>query len=214
MKRRVPPRRLLYFEEKAARQGFRSICGLDEAGRGPLAGPVVASAVILKERHFKERIDDSKRLTARQRERAFEEILHKAWVGIGQVDIDLIDRLNIFQASRLAMERALAVLKVKPDFLLIDGRVPVQTDQERWTLIHGDGRSLSIACASIVAKVSRDRLMMAYDEQYPQYGFLRHKGYATVEHLGALRRHGPSPIHRKSFRPVWLAQGGLHADID
>jgi len=206
LKRRVPPRRLLYFEKKAAQRGFRSICGLDEAGRGPLAGPVVASAVILKERHFKERIDDSKRLTVRQRSRAFEEILQKAWVGVGQVDIDLIDQLNIFQASRLAMERALASLHRKPDFLLIDGRVPVQADQKRWALIHGDGRSLSIACASIVAKVTRDRLMMAYDREYPQYGFIRHKGYATVEHLAALRKYGPSPIHRKSFRPVSLAQ--------
>jgi len=204
LKRRIPPRRLLYFEEKARKEGHLLVCGLDEAGRGPLAGPVVASAVILKKRRFLARIDDSKRLTPRQRELAFEEILKSAFVGIGKVDALLIDRVNIFQASRLAMEEALQQLGAEPDFLLIDGHVPVQTPHPKRFIIHGDGRSLSIACASIVAKVTRDHLMLEYDRKYPEYGFLRHKGYPTEEHLAALKKYGPSPIHRRTFRPVSL----------
>ena len=204
MKRRVPPRRLLYFEEQAKKGGYSLICGLDEAGRGPLAGPVVASAVILKKYRFRVRIDDSKLLSPRQRERAFEEIVRSALIGVGSVEVGLIDRLNIFQASRLAMERALLNIGVDPDFLLIDGNVPIQTAHKRKYIIHGDGRSLSIASASIIAKVTRDRLMLTYDRKYPEYGFVRHKGYATEEHLAALEKYGPSPIHRKTFRPVSL----------
>ena len=180
------------------------VCGLDEAGRGPLAGPVVASAVILQRYDFRARIDDSKRLTPRQRNLAFEEIFGAALVGVGSVGVELIDRLNIFQASRLAMERALHDIGVDPDLLLIDGNVPVQTPHERRCIVHGDARSLSIACASIIAKVTRDRRMAAYDREYPEYGFVRHKGYATEEHLAALKKYGPSPIHRKTFRPVSL----------
>ncbi|MFH1858439.1 MAG: ribonuclease HII, partial [Candidatus Omnitrophota bacterium] len=204
MKRSVLPRRLLYFENKARKNGHTLICGLDEAGRGPLAGPVVASAVILKKKRFEARIDDSKCLTERQRSRAFEEIIQSAFIGIGRVEPELIDRINIFQASRLAMERALADLGIEADFLLIDGHIPVQTPQKRQCIVHGDSRSLSIACASIVAKVTRDRLMEAYDRQYPNYGFRKHKGYATEQHLAALKIFGPSPIHRMSFRPVGL----------
>lgn len=191
--------------------GFSLICGLDEAGRGPLAGPVVASAVILKKKSFHTRIDDSKRLTARQREFAFEEINRSAWVGVGKVGVAMIDHLNIFQATRLAMERALLDVGVEPEILLIDGRVPLRTSHPREFILHGDARSLSIACASIVAKVTRDRLMVAYDRTFPQYGFVRHKGYATREHLEALKKFGPSQIHRKSFRPVMTIHD---ADID
>lgn len=180
------------------------ICGLDEAGRGPLAGPVIASAVILQKETFEERIGDSKLLSERQREAAFEEILRFAYVGVGEVEVALIDHLNIFQATRLAMERALSHIGVDPDFLLIDGNIPLQTPHQRQCLVHGDRRSLSIAAASIVAKVTRDRLMRGYDRQYPQYGFGRHKGYATPQHLAALKTYGPSPIHRKHFRPVSL----------
>ena len=132
------------------------------------------------------------------------EILKSAHVGIGKIDVELIDRVNIFQASRLAMEEALRQLGAEPDFLLIDGHVPVQTPHPKQFIIHGDARSLSIACASIVAKVTRDRLMVKYDRKYPEYGFLRHKGYATEEHLAALKKYGASPIHRKTFRPVFL----------
>jgi len=208
------PRRFFLFEQRAKRNGYVTVCGLDEAGRGPLAGPVVAAAVVLKERKFRSRIDDSKRLSARQRETAFEEILKKAWVGVGQVEIEVIDRVNIFQASRLAMEEALSKLPVEPDFLLIDGKVPLKTPHPREMIIHGDARSLSIACASIIAKVTRDRLMLEYDKQFPQYGFRYHKGYGTEKHLAALKRYGPSPIHRQSFRPVALVKTSPHADID
>lgn len=212
MKRRAAPRRLLYFEERARRNGYRLVCGIDEAGRGPLAGPVVASAVILKKYRFPVRIDDSKKLTPRQRESAFEVIFDSALIGIGSVASERIDQMNIFQASRIAMEEALRKLGVEPDLLLIDGNIPVQSPHERKCILHGDARSMSIAAASIVAKVTRDRLMVEYDRKYPQYGFVRHKGYATEEHLTALKKYGPSPIHRKTFRPLSLMS--LHADID
>jgi len=189
------------------------VCGLDEAGRGPLAGPVVASAVILNVKSFEVRIDDSKRLSERQREKAFDVILQSAVVGIGTVGPEAIDQMNILQASRLAMERALLGLEVKPDFLLIDGNVPLQTLHQREYIPQGDQRSLSIACASIIAKVTRDRIMYEYDKEYPEYGFAQHKGYPTRQHLQALRIFGPSPIHRKSFRPV-SELTTRHANID
>ena len=195
-------RKQLAFEERTARKGYRLIAGLDEAGRGPLAGPVVAAAAVLKSSRFSSRIDDSKRLTPRRREEAFLEILKNCWVGVGVVGVELIEILNIFQATRLAMERALENFTVSPDFLLIDGRVPIQTDHPRLQIIHGDQKSLSIACASIVAKVLRDRLMNHYHTLYPDYGFIRHKGYGTPEHFRALERYGPSPIHRFGFHPV------------
>lgn len=192
----------LKSEKRAQRKGYRFVAGIDEAGRGPLAGPVVSACVILRNTKFKQRIDDSKKLSKAMRRRAFEEILKKSFVGIGIVDHKSIDKINIFNATRLAMELALKNLKPRPDYLLIDGVVSINTSLPFETIIKGDAKSTSVACASIVAKVIRDRIMVFYDRLYPEYGFIRHKGYATPEHINALFRYGPSPIHRLHFKPL------------
>lgn len=189
-------------ETEALRAGFRAVAGLDEAGCGPWAGPVVAAAVVLRRRRFHVRIDDSKLLTPRQRERACEAIGDAADVGIGIVSHAIIDRDNILQAARRAMHEALLDLGCAPDFLLIDGRAAPWADLPHRTLVRGERQSLSIACASIVAKVMRDRLMRFYDRLFPEYGFAQHKGYGAPQHLASLRAHGPSPLHRLSFRPI------------
>lgn len=178
------------------------IAGVDEAGRGPLAGPVVASAVILKDLDFKERIDDSKKLSPQQRVLAYKEISKKSIIGIGIVGEKTIDQINIYQATKKAMEIAIRNLKCPPDYVIVDGKIKLATECPIKCIIQGDSKSLSIACASIIAKVTRDRLMLKHDEQYPQYGFARHKGYPTKFHKSALKNHGPSLIHRYSFRPV------------
>lgn len=193
---------MLYHERKANKRGFRHIAGIDEAGRGPLAGPVVAASIILRQVRFKHRIDDSKKLTARARLLAYGEILEKAWIGVGIVSEKIIDRINIYNATVLAMEKAVNNLGIKPDFLLVDGRIKLKTACGRSHIIKGDSKSLSIACASIIAKVTRDEIMREYHKKYPRYGFSRHKGYATREHVRRLMKHGPSPIHRASFNPV------------
>jgi len=190
---------MLYHERKLTRQGKRRVAGVDEAGRGPLAGPVVAAAVILRDLRFKNRIADSKALTKLSRERAYEEILRKADVGIGIVGEKYIDRVNILRASLHAMELAVYDLGVKPDFLLIDGNIHPELPHPKATIIDGESHSISIACASIIAKVTRDFIMSYYDILYPEYGFARHKGYGTKLHFLAIRRFGPSPIHRRSF---------------
>ena len=208
-------RSLRAFEDDAYGRGFQVVAGDDEVGRGPLAGPVVAAAVILpREFHHKE-IKDSKLLTAKQREKLAPLIQQNAlsW-GLGVVEFDEIDRINILQASLLAMAKALSALSCQPDCLLIDGKQPiplklfhglsfsVSPSFFQKTIVKGDQLSLSIAAASIVAKVARDAIMVVLDKQYPEYGFADHKGYGCAAHLEALRRHGPSPIHRKSFAPV------------
>ena len=193
---------MLYHEKRAHRAGYLRVAGLDEAGRGPLAGPVVAASVILKKGAFKNRIDDSKVLTAKQRERAYREIVKKTYYGVGIVDEKTIDRINIYKATVLAMEQALKKLDENPDFLLIDGRVKLSTRHKRVYISGGDSKSLSIACASIIAKVTRDRIMQDYHNIYPQYGFRKHKGYGTKDHFRAIAKHGPSPIHRLTFRPL------------
>ena len=175
---------------------------MDEAGRGPWAGPVVAAAVCIQRWDFTARIDDSKRLTPAARERAFRDILPRARVGIGLASSDEIDRVNILQATRLAMRRALTQLDALPDVVLVDGLLPSLGVVRQVNLVHGDQRSTSIACASIVAKVVRDRIMAVYDRRFPGYGFGRHKGYGTAVHLDALRRLGPVAIHRRTFAPV------------
>jgi ribonuclease HII len=190
---------MLYYERKLKRQGKRRIAGLDEAGRGPLAGPVVASAVILKDFRFRNRIADSKALSRRARERAYEEILQKAYVGVGVVGEKEIDRINILQATLRAMELAVRDLNVSPDYLLIDGISYPAIPHPKLAIIDGESHSLSIACASIIAKVTRDLIMSYYDVLYPKYGFARHKGYGTRGHFNAIKRHGPSPIHRLTF---------------
>ena len=193
---------MLYYERKLKRQGKRYIAGLDEAGRGPLAGPVVASAVVLRDLRFKNRIADSKALSRSGRERAYEEILEKAYIGIGVVGEKEIDRINILQATLRAMEMAVRDLSVKPDYLLIDGITCPVIPHPKLAIIDGESHSISIACASIIAKVTRDLIMSYYDARYPRYGFARHKGYGTKAHFEAIRRYGPSPIHRFTFSPI------------
>ena len=175
---------------------------MDEAGRGPLAGPVVASAVIVRDFSFLSAVDDSKKLTAKKREAAFDEIMGKCIVGIGVVETREIDRINILQASLKAMEIAVGKLGVLPDCLLVDGNKTPKLPIRQFAIVDGDALSFSIACASIVAKVTRDRMMDYYDDVYPEYGFKKHKGYGTRQHVEALKTKGPCEIHRKSFEPV------------
>lgn len=189
--------------ERAARQcGWQRIAGLDEAGRGSLFGPVVAAAAILNPKRRIVGLDDSKKLRPERRSELAERIREHAlaWA-VAQVDASRIDAWNIYQASRQAMVAALGQLEVAPDYLLIDA-VPLDVVIEQKILIHGDARSVSIAAASILAKVERDRLMREWDTVFPQYGLAQNKGYGTPDHLEALRRIGPSPLHRFSFAPV------------
>ena len=191
------------FENEAHARGYRRVAGVDEAGRGPLAGPVVASAVILGDRIRLDGINDSKQLTAPRRLAAYQRICREALaVGIGVIDAGTIDRINILQSALLAMEVAVARLDPQADFLLIDGNHSTALNLPQRTIIKGDARSVSIAAASIVAKVTRDRLMEGYHIQYPAYGFDRHKGYPTRAHREAVRHHGCCPIHRLTFKGV------------
>ena len=175
---------------------------MDEAGRGPLEGPVVASAVIVRDFSFSNVVDDSKKMSAAAREAVFDEILSKCRVGIGVVEPDRIDEINILEATLQAMQEAVMKLGETPDGLLIDGNKSPKLPFRQFTIVDGDAKSFSIACASVVAKVTRDRMMDYYDEVYPQYGFGKHKGYGTDMHMKALKKYGPCKIHRKSFDPV------------
>lgn len=193
---------MMRFENEAFQQGARFIAGLDEVGRGPLAGPVVSAAVILPKECQILGLNDSKQLSAKKREELFIEIQNKAVaVGIGVVSPEEIDRINIYQASRLAMKEALIDLAVKPEYLLIDA-MTIDTEIPQQSLIKGDARSISIAAASIIAKVYRDNLMKDFHEVYPFYGFDQNAGYGTKVHLEGLAVHGICPIHRKTFAPV------------
>ena len=188
------------FELAARGRGYQLIAGIDEAGRGPLAGPVIAAAVILPPDYEHTEIRDSKTLSPRQRERLLEVIERDAIaIGIGVVEAPVIDTVNILQATLTAMKEAVLDLSPPPDYLLIDGlnRISVAVPQE--TIVRGDGRSISVASASIVAKVSRDRIMEMYHRQFPQYNFLKNKGYGTREHLEAILKYGRCKIHRSSF---------------
>ena len=194
---------LWYFEKEATQKGCNDIAGIDEAGRGPLAGPVVSAAVILPATFQDPDITDSKKLSPKKRERLFDKIYDRAIsVGIGIVDPVEIDRINILQASLLAMAMAVENLKPQPDQLLIDGNFPIPSELPQQSIIKGDALSISIAAASIVAKVSRDRLMQCYHEYYPQFDFPKHKGYPTKAHKEAIREFGFCPIHRRSFKGV------------
>ena len=196
------------YEKRARRRGARLIAGIDEAGRGPLAGPVVAAAVVFEGGRVPKGVDDSKRLGATERERLFDLILAKAHVSVAVASRARIDRMNILRASLWAMSRALAGLPCRPDHVLVDGRdLPNGLACPGEAIIGGDGLSVSIAAASIIAKVTRDRLMGAMGRAYPNYGFERHMGYGTALHLDALGRHGPCPHHRRSFAPVRIALG-------
>jgi len=198
-----PPLDPLVFEQRARSRGYRLIAGIDEAGRGALAGPVVAAAVILPAGMRIEGVDDSKRLSPEKRERLFEVIMAQALrVGVGMAGHKEIDRVNILQATRLAMQEAVGKLSPPPDYLLIDGITTIASPLPQKTIVKGDVLSLSIAAASIVAKVSRDRLMRELDQKYPGYGFAGHKGYGSADHLEAIRRLGPSPVHRLTFGGV------------
>ena len=191
--------RLLHKEDISRSSDYSSVAGIDEAGRGPLAGPVVASAVVLKRYDFSVRIDDSKKLNPSERERAYKEIFDRAIIGVGIVSEAVVDDINIYQATMLAMERSVLNLSQQPDLLLIDGNMQLRFDIKQCTIVSGDQKSLSIACASIIAKVTRDRLLQFYDCLFPGYGFYRHKGYGTKEHIIAITKKGFSPIHRRSF---------------
>jgi len=193
----------LFFENKLSSQGYRRIAGIDEAGRGPLAGPVVAAAVILPSTFDLPGLDDSKKLSAKLRDKLFPQIrMQAADYGIGLAHAFEIDRLNILQATLLAMRRAVARLKYPADYLLVDGITPVPLPLAQKTLKKGDSRSLSIAAASVLAKVVRDRLMITYDSRFPGYGFAGHKGYGSAAHREAIAKLGPTPLHRGSFRGV------------
>lgn len=191
------------FESRLLKTMSGPIAGIDEAGRGPLAGPVVAAAVILDRKHIPRGLNDSKQMTAEAREEAFGRIMQRAVVGVGEASVDEIDLVNIRQATHLAMARAVRALSVAAQFALVDGNDPPPLPCQCDTLVDGDARSVSIAAASIIAKVTRDRIMQTLHQEFPDYGWFTNKGYSTEEHLQALNRVGPCPHHRRSFAPVY-----------
>ncbi|NLW45969.1 MAG: ribonuclease HII [Firmicutes bacterium] len=191
------------LEQDCWRKGYQRVSGLDEAGRGPLAGPVVAAIFVITPEFNNTEVNDSKRITPLRREKLYNFLTSGQWeYGVGVVEPAEIDRINIYQASRVAMFKALQSLQSAPDYLLVDALVVPETTIEQKAIIHGDSLSVAIAAASIIAKHTRDQLMIRYDLEYPGYGFAKHKGYPTLEHYNALERLGPSPIHRRSFRLV------------
>ena len=193
-------RNMSEYENEARSQGFVSVAGMDEAGRGPLAGPVVAAAVILDPENPVYGVDDSKKLSPKKRAALKVEIEAKAIsVGVGIVDVETIDSINILEATKLAMKKAVEALDPPPQLLLIDAVRLKDLPIEQRSIIKGDALSVSIAAASIIAKETRDEMLRAYDELYPEYGFASHKGYGTKQHMDAIREFGPLPIHRKTF---------------
>jgi ribonuclease HII len=202
---------MLAFEQAVRKAGYRRVGGIDEAGRGPLAGPVVAAAVVISPALWDEPdgflaagLNDSKRLSPRRREYFYDRLLShpEVWTGIGLATVEEIDRLNILRATHCAMRRAVEALPELPDVLLVDGLPVPGLPVRALPIVGGDGRSLMIAAASVVAKVTRDRWMVELDAAFPGYGFARHKGYGTRAHLDALQQLGPTPQHRRSFGPV------------
>lgn len=193
---------MLRYEKKIYQAGYQAIAGIDEVGRGPLAGPVVAAAVILPPGCKIKGLNDSKKIPKKKHQDIYQTVMDKALaVGIGLMDSEIIDQVNIYEATKLAMKEALSKLCLKPDYLLIDAmKLDIDIPQE--SIIKGDANSLSIAAASIVAKVTRDKLMADYDKKYPGYDFSQNAGYGTKSHLQGLERHGVTPIHRKTFEPV------------
>ena len=192
-----------HYENETRKQGHEIIAGIDEAGRGPLAGPVVAASVILPENCRVEGLNDSKKLSEKKRNLIFQIIRKKAVaIGIGITYENIIDQINILQAARAAMADSVSRLSCKPDFLLIDGNQKIPFIIPQLTIKKGDVLSASIAAASVIAKVTRDRMMLHYDGIYPQYGFSRHKGYGTQDHLKNINKFGPCKIHRKTFKGV------------
>ena len=191
---------MLEIENRLYDKGYKYICGVDEAGRGPLCGPVVAAAVILKKDDKIEGVNDSKKLSEKKREKLYDEIIKKAIaVGVGVSDVEVIEDINILNATKKAMCEAISNLKIKPEYVLIDGNQPIDISIPFDTVVKGDLKSESIAAASIIAKVTRDRLLREYDKKYPEYGFAKHKGYGTKAHIEAIKKYGLTPIHRPSF---------------
>lgn len=191
---------MLEIENMLYDKGYKYICGVDEAGRGPLCGPVVAAAVILKKGDIIEGVNDSKKLSEKKREKLYEDIMAQAIsVGIGISDVDVIEDINILNATKKAMCEAISNLEIKPEYVLIDGNQPIDISIPFDTVVKGDLKSESIAAASIIAKVTRDRLLREYDKKYPEYGFAKHKGYGTKAHIEAIKKYGLTPIHRPSF---------------
>lgn len=193
---------MLLYEKELYQAGYQAIAGIDEVGRGPLAGPVVAAAVILSPGCKIKGLNDSKKIPKKKHQEIYQAVMNKALaVGVGLIDNEIIDQVNIYEATKLAMKEALSKLSLKPDYLLIDAmKLDVEIPQE--SIIKGDANSLSIAAASIVAKVTRDKLMADYDKEYPGYDFAKNAGYGTKSHLQGLERNGVTPIHRKTFEPV------------
>lgn len=190
----------LEYEQNAINKGFTAVCGVDEAGRGPLAGPVCAAAVILPENTIIEGVNDSKKLTEKKRESLFDVIKSTALsYCIAYASVEEIESMNILNATMLAMKRAVEGLDIKADYAMIDGNRLPDLNIEGECIVKGDAKSMSIACASILAKVSRDRLLYEYAKEYPQYHFEKHKGYGTNVHIEALKEYGPCPYHRMSF---------------
>jgi ribonuclease HII len=193
------------FERAALRAGQAPVAGVDEAGRGPWAGPVVAAAVVLDPHRIPKGLNDSKVLTARQRDRLFDEIAATSDFGVGVCGVDQIDEINILRATMRAMRTAVANLKVAPLLVLVDGNLLPEIPMSGRAVVDGDALSQSIAAASIVAKVTRDRMMVELGRELPLYGFGRHKGYGTAEHRAAIAAHGVTAHHRRSFKPIRLA---------
>lgn len=201
------------FEDEAAAEGAFRIAGIDEAGRGPLAGPVVAAAVVLPSYDLIPDLNDSKVLTPAQRENLFCRIeANASAIGIALADVNEINEINIYQATRSAMRQAVSQISPLPDYLLIDGNIKLDLDLRQRSIVKGDKLSFSVAAAGIMAKVTRDRIMVELHEKFPEYGFDRHKGYATLEHRQAILRYGPSPVHRRLFKGVRDELGPLFSD--
>ncbi len=191
---------MLEIEHRLYDKGYINIAGIDEAGRGPLCGPVVAAAVILPKDKKIEGVNDSKKLTEKKRELLYDDIMNEAVaVGVGISEVDVIEKVNILNATKIAMKKAIENLKVKPDYCLIDGNQMIDISIDTETVVSGDAKSESIAAASIIAKVTRDRMLIEYDKLYPEYGFAKHKGYGTKAHIEAIKKYGLTPIHRPSF---------------
>lgn len=191
-------------EKKLWKGGFKKIAGVDEAGRGPLAGPVIAAAVIVNKKFFQKKLKDSKKITPQKREEIYQLLInnHNIEWGIGRVSEKIIDKINIFEATKLAMRKAIDDLRRKPDFLLLDGNFRINSPIPQKPIIKGDEKVFSVALASILAKVKRDRIMKRYAKKFPRYGFEKHKGYPTKYHFKMLKRYGSCKIHRRSFGPV------------
>lgn len=191
---------MLEIEESLYEKGYKLVCGVDEAGRGPLCGPVVAAAVILKPGQMIDGVNDSKKISEKKREKLYEDIMANALaVGVGMSDVDVIEDVNILNATKLAMKQAINNLKIQPEYVLIDGNQMIDITMDAETVVSGDAKSESIAAASIIAKVTRDRMLLEWDKEYPEYGFAKHKGYGTKAHIEAIGKYGLTPLHRKSF---------------